>query len=554
MKKTVRVNISGFIFNIDEDAYNQLRHYLDDINHRFQNTEEGKEVISDVESRIAELFQERTKDGREVINSEDVNYVISILGRPEDFAGVEEEATQAEPAYREPRTRRLYRDTENRVVGGVCSGLGYYFGIDPIVFRIIFIATFFGWGTGFLIYIIFWIAVPSARTTAQKLEMKGEPITLGTIEKSIKDEFQGVKSSFERMSNGKTGERIRTGSQYAANAVSTTADVFLRFAVIFIGAVLVIIGISVLIGLITATFVSNTVHFDHINTSLATMLNVVVEPQLANWLIVCCILLIVIPVIFVIYLGLKLIFRFTFSNRIIGLSALGLWFITLGATIIFGVKIGKEFAESTTISSVKPLNDFKGDTLYISSYIPEQAKSLIDENEEEWRHGDDFFIDNPNGSLLLYKSPRVSIEKSESGKFEIVQTITARGRDRVTARNFANSVKYDWAQKDSLINFSRLFVMNGQEKFRAQNVKIKIRVPIGKIIYLSKSSRHVIYDIENVEDIYDGDMIEQKWIMREYGLSLFKNNSEEKVTPDDPNKDEVTKLKEELKELKEKKK
>lgn len=195
MKKTLTINISGLVFHIDEDAYDVLRNYIEQISAYFINEEESREIISDVESRIAELFQENLKDKNQVVTIGLINQVIDRLGKPEDFA---QEGNESEESYHKNyRTnKRMFRDPDSRVLGGVCSGMGAYFQIDPLVIRIIFLVLFFGFGTGLIIYLVLWIVIPAAETTAQKLQMRGEPVNLHNIKRSVKDEFDNVKEKY----------------------------------------------------------------------------------------------------------------------------------------------------------------------------------------------------------------------------------------------------------------------------------------------------------------------------------------------------------------------
>ncbi len=195
MKKTIRINISGYIFNIDEDAYQTLKIWLDSISEKYKNEQDGEEIFNDIEMRVAELFEEKV--GNEgVVTQKEVNEIIKIMGNPEDFES-EEEEKHSEPAFStEKKTRkqkRLYRDDEDKIIAGVCSGLGSYFGIDPVIIRLLFVLAVIVGGFGTLLYIILWIAVPKAETISQKLEMNGEPVTVSNIEKAIREEFETVK-------------------------------------------------------------------------------------------------------------------------------------------------------------------------------------------------------------------------------------------------------------------------------------------------------------------------------------------------------------------------
>ena len=191
MKKTITINLGGMVFNIDDDAYTVLKDYLNRVGKHYERDASASEILEDIESRMSELFRERMGSGREVITRTDVENVISIMGFPEDF--VYESGTEEPRQARRTTTRRVYRDPDSRVLGGVCGGLGAYFNIDPLVFRILFLVLFFGAGTGLILYIILWIVIPEAKTTAQKLEMRGEPVNVSNIGKKVREEFNNVK-------------------------------------------------------------------------------------------------------------------------------------------------------------------------------------------------------------------------------------------------------------------------------------------------------------------------------------------------------------------------
>ncbi len=198
MKTTITVNLGGLVFHIDDDAYEMLNTYLIAIEKQFASEDERKDIMTDIETRLAELFTEFLDGKRDVIMKEDVSKVIEILGQPEDF--IEEEPTTEQSKKKSTTyqaTKRLYRDPDNRFLGGVCGGMGAYFNVDPVIFRIIFIIIFFGMGSGLIIYIILWIAMPEAVTTAQKLEMRGEPVTLENIKKAVREEFENVRKNMK---------------------------------------------------------------------------------------------------------------------------------------------------------------------------------------------------------------------------------------------------------------------------------------------------------------------------------------------------------------------
>ena len=176
MKRTIQINLAGTIFNIDDDAYEVLRNYLNSVDRQFMAGVEGREVMNDLETRMSELFTERLKPLRQVISIEDVREVLKVLGAPEDIGGHREGGQSYSQPYSNRytgprRSRRMYRDGQDKSIGGVCSGLAYYFNTDPLLLRILFVIGLF-MGFGFLLYLILWIALPQAMTPEQLSEMK----------------------------------------------------------------------------------------------------------------------------------------------------------------------------------------------------------------------------------------------------------------------------------------------------------------------------------------------------------------------------------------------
>jgi len=184
MNKVVNINLGGIPFTLDEDAYVHLQKYLDTIHRHFAQNEGYREITRDIEARLAELFQERL-DRRSIVNLNDVEEAIAIMGKPEDFGAAPMEEGRADKqqsfsgSYK--TGKRLFRNTDDEVVGGVCSGISAYFGIqDPIWIRLLFVVLTLSGAFGIPIYIILWILMPQAKTAGDKLAMRGNPSTFRT--------------------------------------------------------------------------------------------------------------------------------------------------------------------------------------------------------------------------------------------------------------------------------------------------------------------------------------------------------------------------------------
>jgi phage shock protein PspC (stress-responsive transcriptional regulator) len=195
MKITVSINLGGYSFNIDEDAYSELKRYLKNLELHFAGEESSSEILSDIETRMAELFRTKITTYKQVINIDDVNQAISVMGMPEDIS--DNDRKSARDKFSSPGYHRMYRDPDNRIIGGVCSGMGAYWNIDPVIVRIIFVALVLAGGIGALVYLILYIVIPEAKTTAQKIEMKGDPVNIHNIKEAVKQEFETVKKNMK---------------------------------------------------------------------------------------------------------------------------------------------------------------------------------------------------------------------------------------------------------------------------------------------------------------------------------------------------------------------
>jgi phage shock protein PspC (stress-responsive transcriptional regulator) len=192
MKITVSINLGGYSFNIDEDAYAELKRYLKNLELHFAGEDSSSEILSDIETRIAELFRAKLTSYKQVITIEDVHQVIKVLGTPEDIS--DNEGPTARDKFSSPGYHRMYRDTDHRAIGGVCAGMAAYWDIEIWIVRLTFFILAI-MGVGIFIYLILYIVLPEARTTAEKIEMKGNPVNIHNIKDSVKKEFDTVRKN-----------------------------------------------------------------------------------------------------------------------------------------------------------------------------------------------------------------------------------------------------------------------------------------------------------------------------------------------------------------------
>lgn len=209
MNKIINVNLGGYPFTIDENAYQHLSGYLDTIHNHFRNSEGYEEITGDIESRMAELFSEKLK-GNKIISLQSVKDVIKVMGTPEDFGATSEtmETAAAAAASGEGKVhKRFFRDSEDKILGGVASGMTAYFGLkDPLWLRLGFLIAFIS-GFGILVYIVLWILAPETASAADRLAMRGEPININNIAKTVEDEIDGVGERLSNLTNKFDGKK-----------------------------------------------------------------------------------------------------------------------------------------------------------------------------------------------------------------------------------------------------------------------------------------------------------------------------------------------------------
>lgn len=522
MKKTITINISGSVFHIEDDAFDQLQGYLQQLNQYFSAQDGGQEILQDIESRIAELLQEKIKEGKEAITSEWVNEVIVRMGKPEDFGDQEESASSTRTEMKSERSKkRLYRDDENRVLGGVCSGLGVYLNIDPVFIRILFVLlVFVGVGISAIIYLILWIVVPKAKTTSQRLEMKGEEVTISNIQKTIQEEVSDVKKSFSKFNQSKTFEKGKSVLNRAGQASAQLFKGLGKAIGVFFGSLLILIGFVGLIAFLVSLALGNVaIQGDagslNSNADLSGLLGFVVSPGLVSVSILLIVLLIGIPLLAILFIGTKLVFRYKTNNKLIGLGAFGIWLVALVSMIAISVGQVSNFSQKNSISSGKQLNCPECKTLYLE--IESTAETM---NVEDNLHFDAISVVELGNKKVLAGNPGLRIEQTDASDFSVVVRKQARGKNAGEVQQNLDQIQYNMISRDSTLVFDRYFAIGNQTKWRSQEVQVTVKVPVGKMVHLGKSLNQLHFDFDNINNIWSGEMTGKTWVMTPEGLSL----------------------------------
>jgi phage shock protein C len=512
MKKIININLASRLIPIEDSAYEILRQYLDSLKRYFAREEGADEIVSDIESRIAELFQDKLKKGAHCITDEDVQEMKSAMGTPEQFDGGSDEDTKQQSAAQDslfdkvrPR-KRLYRDPDSKVLGGVCGGLGAYLNIDPVIFRIIFaLLAVGGFGTGILIYFILWMATPEANTATEKLEMRGERIDVNNIRATVQDEIHAMKNHLKNV-----GEDMRNFSQGRGRQVGNDIERFVRNLTgglvnvtvsltkgffYFFAAITLLILFAIGIGIAIASPVL---------FPLKDLLLVGHLESLFFWL--ALFLLMGIPIVGLMIFLIRKLTGIKETNRFVGYSLSFFWFVGLICAILLVVSVGKDFqAPGIPLTEKVAIMQPSGKTLVLKL-----GEDVIYEDDL------DFF----EGGLRLTEDTvvigdiRLIREVSPNDSFQVFVKRSSRGRRMSDSRRLAQEISYQITQQDSILYMPAGFSIPRDSKYRGQKVTVIIKVPASKNLeidnevfnrYHSYGDRHYSRTHYNNDDNDDDD-------------------------------------------------
>ncbi len=527
MNKTITSNIAGYVFHIDENAFDKLDAYLNTIRSYFKDSNGRDEIIADIEARLAEMLQERMADQKQVVTMEDVNHVISIMGQPEAF--LEDDADTADwsdnrTGARGFSTRKLFRDPDNKVVGGVCSGVSSYLGIeDPIWLRLLLVIALIFFGTGAFLYIILWIIIPEARTTTEKLQMRGESVTVSNIEKRVNEELGAVKDRLNELhGNSGAGRKIANGFHRAITLVASLAIMFVRFIGKILGFFFIMAGVFGFIGLLSIPLGMPAIISLSNDGILSTMEaqdilhNLVGGTGMMAWIYVAGILVWGIPLLALAYIGLRLLVNLRRRPKNIGLVFSSLWVIGVVLSFALTIMVVSDFSSegSDTETIELSLNADPAKTIHLAL-----DHSLGD--DEPSFEANIFNLDllSAGNSEKLYGKPELNINMAKTGGPKLVVKRLARAKKKQEAMERASKIDYGFSATDTSILFNGFFEIPEDELWRTQEVELELLLPVGYTIFLSDEMMRIIYDIDNTTNTYDGDMVGRRWIMTPKGLA-----------------------------------
>jgi phage shock protein C len=503
MNKVVNVNIGGMVFTLDENAYQSLQNYLKQLKDHFNKEDGGDDIMSDIEQGIASILFKKLSTIKTIIDISDVESALHQMGKIEEIIGKtddkQEGSSQTNHTFygAEKNKRRFYRDEDNNVIGGVCSGLGAYFDIDPVIIRVIFIVLLLIGGSALLIYGILWIAIPKAETLAQKMEMKGEKLNVENISKNISDAFNNIDTNdVKNKAKGFFGKLI--------DVIVTIAGSLGKFIFRVISFVFITVAIFIIIAIVLSfmggpTFLSSDDFlFNQENMQLTYI-------ALFFALIIPCLVLII-------KIIRKLLgYKANYNKRIEGVIAFCSFIIGIGIFMYISNDVYQQFRYSKTESKIFALNNVTSDTLTINAVVSENQnitskfkKSFNVQFEDEDIR---FSSNKPN--------PYLQIKRSYDDTFRLEVTSSSRGKSKQEVDEILESIN----NTHQVYGNDKLTIDNTIKSDRQifahylQATKYTLYVPNRKYVFFAPSTKYFIYDIDNVDNTYDQDMIGYHWQM-----------------------------------------
>jgi phage shock protein PspC (stress-responsive transcriptional regulator) len=614
MKKTISINISGILFHIEEDGYESLRKYLDEINIHFSSYSDNQEIISDIENRIAEIFLSNLKNNKQVITAENVEKLIEKMGTIADFVAIEDGKSEsnidldseekeedpykyvtppnAEPggykklvrlenkkilggvcagfakyfaidplwtrliailllfsgnlklnfgsfdifpfnnfnlnlsfgifaaiAYivlwvilpvsydltEDKNIKKLYRNPDDKVLGGVSSGLSAYFNFEVLYIRLAFVLLIVAGGSGILIYLILWIITPVASSITERIRMKGGEITLDNIDSTLKENLNPGPIIPESRTKTILLTPFRVLGQVIeaiGKALGPVGMVILTVIRVFFGLIVFFLGLGITITPIITLFIYFGLFTN--DDFVVLMENFPIE-LFSNivpvWLVVGASFLLIIPGIIIILLGLSVLAQKSLIGGRFGLVALGLWLLCVGICAFQIPRIVVQFKEENWHKT--------------EEVLPITGRTLILQL-------------NPIGEESTFNQVNLKLEGTSDSLVRLKQKYFSRGKTKAEAMNNAKVMVYNYNLLDSIVTFDEGFDINSIDAFRDQKLNLILEIPFEKPFIMERSLLEVLRNTIYRNGYHSSDLSSKTvWAFNEKGLVCLTCEVEE---------------------------
>ncbi len=460
MPKTIKIDLGGSLFNIDEEAFSKLRRYLNEIDRRLKNLPGGAETIEDIEIRIAEIFQ-AGKGLSGIITTDDVDKMISQLGKPEDFDNDDEGRIKSPGSG--AGGGRLFRSSSDSIVAGVCGGLGKYLRVQSVWIRLLFIVMSFFFGAGIILYAALWIALPRSEAGSSSLLYR------------------------EDARDAANASRVGNVLNESLKALGKTGFIIFRVIFVILGLCILLTGFLFLLTFVAifvfgypGIYMPGTPGFDL--SVMPDFLNYIVNPAIVPWIKVLLSAVIIIPLLALIYLGIRFIFWFRVRDGVFLLSGFILW---VACAAFLSMILFNEGVSYSSRADLKAEEFITGspDTLYI---LPGKTVSDLSWDKR-------FAVPNEQYEVLvsekdnrIYIKPWLYIYGGESGSAMITINRSAAGRDKSAARNKAEMMDYGYSLNGDTLRIDEYYSLPAGSGWSFNEINVQVCAPEGTVVFIDE--------------------------------------------------------------------
>ncbi|TCC95561.1 PspC domain-containing protein [Pedobacter hiemivivus] len=501
MKKTHNINIGNSIIHIEEDAYEILTVYLNEVKQHFSKNADDFEIVTDIENRIAEMFAEKLfAQQKQVVNVEDVQSVIQQMGSVKDFETSEESAEEQIPTPEYNSIKKLYRDTDQAMVAGVCAGLGHYLDIDAKWVRLFTFLTTFIFGSGLLVYMIFWIMVPKAKTRIEKMEMRGE-------ETNLKGFANSYLHPFAEQSRGFIAGLIQAIGEFLQGTGKVIFKIIVGSIVVFASFFLLgtIVALAAFLG-----FWNSDVH----NYFPISMVN---EEYLFPMTIAAFIVLII-PLLALILFSIRVGFNGRPINKVLSYGLLVIWLGGVVTGIYYIAKVSTEFKEGAEFAQTTPLKTYPVYSLNINMERFFTREDSLNYRIDPARYKGRKILNNRDDNFNNPRSISFRIEKSTDGKVSLSTNFKSRGKTFEVALKNAQNIHYDFLQEGATLSFSPVLHIPKMSNWRGQEVELTLSIPVGTEVQVSNEFYRYLRGYGYWDCEHEEGAEYSSWIMTDTGV------------------------------------
>lgn len=517
MNKTIIININGIVFHIEEDAYEILKSYMTEVKRHFAYSTDSEEIVTDIENRLAEMFSERlSEQNKQVIVLADVEDITAQMGKAQEFELPGDDEHFASPNIK--ASKSLYRDADEKLIGGVCAGLAHYFDVEIKYVRLIVLLLTVFSGVPLIPYFILWIILPTAKTRQEKMAMKGEALNLHNFKKSFDEEVQ-------------TSKPLNTDYNQPYRPVNYNDPI--KEIITFTGRILkaivkILVGITIAIGslILFALIVVLLFGLGFIDHSEFQQFPFnAINSELISPVFLSGFLILIIPLLALVLFALRVLLNRKVVSRYGAFAMLILWITGLGMGVYYGSKIAADFREEARFEQVSEFQPHSYLTLKLNSKLFFTSEDSTKYNIGSGRiagkviYGENN-LDEEMRQLDIY------IDKSDDGKITLVKELSGRGRNFEQALKAAQRINYQVLQQDSTISFDKYFSLSGKGLYRAQEIDLHLKIPVNTRLRIDGHlndhiRRHDLWDCRPEDSDWQTPT---EWIMTNDGLKCVNDN------------------------------